>query len=391
MSKIKIYFGLLVLLYIVVALLDSGRTKELDWSPTYGIYDTNPLGLHIFNREIGSFFQSDVQRLEETPYEYFAASYDSIHPIDGNFMYIGHGQELDQQSIEELFYFASAGNTVFLSMTNFPEILKDSLKFETAQDFAMEHTQRLRVLDAKFSNEGYEFKEGIKGTYFSKIDKINTIARADFEADSARINFVEVRYHNGSFLLHAEPSVFANFHMLNPEKRDYSAAILNHIPQGNFHWYAKDSGSLLSQSPLRFVFSQPALKWAWYLFLAGTIAFLVFNAKRKQRAIPVVEKLPNTTIEFARTLGNLIMREGDHKAVIEKKILYFLDRIRTDFLLDTSRLDEEFIKKLAHKSGKDPGEVKKAVQLINTFRQQPEMPSENFLLELNAAFEKIIH
>ena len=157
-------------------------------------------------------------------------------------------------------------------------------------------------------------------------------------------------------------------------------------------WFIKNQdGQVISKSPMRYILNQPALKSAWYVFLIGTLIFMFFNAKRKQRIIPIKKPLPNTTVDFTKTIGNLYYQEGDHDNIINKKIVYFLEKIRNTYLIDTNKqLDEEFIKKLHLKSGKEISDIQRAIFLINSYRNNPNTSIEEDLIQMNKAIEKII-
>jgi hypothetical protein len=117
----------------------------------------------------------------------------------------------------------------------------------------------------------------------------------------------------------------------------------------------------------------------------------LFNAKRKQRIVPILQPLSNLTIDFTKTIGNLYYQEGDHKNIIDKKIIYFLERIRTEYLIDTTKLDDEFVKKLHHKTGKDEKDIQELVLLINEYRNSYHGNIEADLIRINNAIEKILH
>ena len=114
---------------------------------------------------------------------------------------------------------------------------------------------------------------------------------------------------------------------------------------------------------------------------------MVFNAKRRQRIIPIVKPLENTTVGFVKTISNLYYETQDHKNLIDKKITYFLEKIRSDYNLDTTNLNDEFITKLSQKSGKNKESVKKTINFINWLRTKNEFFEEN-LLKLNTHIEK---
>jgi hypothetical protein len=168
--------------------------------------------------------------------------------------------------------------------------------------------------------------------------------------------------------------------------------VLSYVPKGTVYWYTRDlTEGYISQNPMRFVFSQPALKAAWYLFLLGMLVFIFFNAKRKQRVVPIVAPLTNTTIEFTKTIGNLYFQEGNHHTIIDKKIIYLLDKIRRDYLLDTTNLDEKFVQKLQQKTGKNAEDLKQLFAKINQHRKGNFESVENDLVAINTLIEKIFN
>jgi len=118
---------------------------------------------------------------------------------------------------------------------------------------------------------------------------------------------------------------------------------------------------------------------------------MIFNAKRRQRIVPIKKPLQNTTVDFTKTIGNLYFQEGDHSNLIDKKIIYFLEKVRQEFMLDTTKLDTDFIKKLQQKSGKDYADVERVVYLINQHRKNHFTSIENDLIDINDAIEKIIN
>jgi hypothetical protein len=83
-------------------------------------------------------------------------------------------------------------------------------------------------------------------------------------------------------------------------------------------WFL-ESNSKSSQFLLRFILSNPALKYAWWVLLGGLALFIFFNAKRKQRIVPIVEPLKNNSVDFVKSIGNLYLQEGDFHDMMSKK------------------------------------------------------------------------
>ncbi len=385
------------LLIIGIVYLDAVAPKPINWTPTYSLKDKIPMGMYVFNEEIGSLLKNKkIEKINVTPYEYLEPlyDYDSLvknYKVKGTYLTISEFSSIDEESVTELFYFVDHGNTAFISAKSFPESLLDSLKVKINYDYEIKDSLYNWVANPKLGSQKYKLVEGISEDYFSKIDTLNTTVLGYQSGDSTRVNFIKVKYKNGSFLLHTQPAAFTNFHLLKDNHYQYSEKILSYIPQGNVYWFTKgQNGESISESPMRYWLSQPALKWAWYIALIGISIFMIFNAKRKQRIVPIKNPLPNTTVDFTKTIGNLYYQEGDHDNIINKKIVYFLERIRNEYLIDTTKLDDDFIKKLHHKSGKDIVIIQKAIFLINTHRKNPHNSIEEDLIQINNAIEKIV-
>ncbi|TDP01614.1 DUF4350 domain-containing protein [Flavobacterium sp. 245] len=399
-KSIKIYIGVLVFLMALILIVDKGEPKPIDWRPTFSVHDKIPYGLYVFDHEIKGLLKNQkIERISAiTPYEYLDSKYnaDSLvedYRIKGTFLNIAAEGDIDEQSVKELFYFVSRGNNAFLSMRVFPKILLDSLKLETQTDLKRYNNTSIWVANPKISGKKYLFKQSVED-YFSKIDTLQTtvLGYQSKEKNKKHVNFIKVKYNGGYFYLHTQPATFTNYHLLKDNHYQYAEDVLSYIPKGDVFWYTKgQNNESVSNSPLRYIFSQPALKWAYLLSLFGLLIFIFFNAKRKQRIVPIIKPLSNLTVDFTKTIGNLYYQEGDHTTIIDKKIIYFLEKMRNEYLIDTAKLDDDFIKKLHLKTGKNIADIQDLVFLINEHRKSYHGSLEEDLIRINNAIEKIIH
>jgi hypothetical protein len=397
-KSIKIYLIFLLAVILGIVALDSTAPKAINWSPSYSINDKIPLGLYVFNQELESILKPDtLNTINVTAYEYFDDLYDydtliNTYKTAGTFIAVNEFADFDDESVRELLYFSSHGNTVFLSMKSLPQMLLDSLKIKFSSDFEINNNAAVYLANEKIGSEKYDLVEGFGSTYFSEIDTLNTTILGYQGNDKAFANFIKVPYQKGIFYLHLQPAAFTNFHLLKNNHFEYAEKVLSYLPKGTVYWYTRDlTEGYISQNPMRFVFSQPALKAAWYLFLLGMLVFIFFNAKRKQRIVPISEPVANTTIEFTKTIGNLYFQEGNHHTIIDKKIIYLLDKIRREYLLDTANLDEKFIQKLQQKIGKNAEDLRQLFYKINQHRKGNFESVENDLVEINTLIEKIFN
>lgn len=378
-KKLKIYLGILIVILIALASIQISKPTPIDWRETYNERQRKPYDLQIFHKELATVLKDGkIKNIYRTPAEYFKEKYDwdtYTYKIKGSYMYINPNYYTDEASINELLDFASEGNTLFISTEKMPRYLRDSLGFSTEYEYQDYKKTTFSFANKNLHNNEISFEKGVKNIHFSRIDTLTTIPLGyqKFDTDSLYTNFIKIPVGRGSLLLHTQPIAFTNFHLLKEDHYKYSEGILAYIPNEDVFFNSPNkirSGEGVSDSRLRFIMEQPALRWAWFLALASLFIFILFNVKRKQRIVKIVEPLQNTTVDFTKTIGNLFYETKDHENVVRKKITYFLEYLRTDYFMDTQILDEKFITRLRQKSGKSQEEIERLVKLINILKKK---------------------
>ncbi|MGG7036986.1 MAG: DUF4350 domain-containing protein, partial [Flavobacterium sp.] len=312
---LKIYIAFLVILIAGVVYVDAVRPKPVDWSPSYLLNDKIPYGLYVFDKEINTFLpERKIEKVNQSAYEFLEPLYNYDKSVDdysvkGTLLNVCDEYIIDDESTKELFYFTGKGNTCFLSSEGLPKQFTDSLQVETDKQIDFTEKTASWLTNKHLGTEKYDLSRGAGNTYFSKIDTLNTTVLGYIGNDKKKYaNFIRVPYKKGVFILHLQPNAFTNYHLLKDNHAEYASKVMAYLPKGNTYWLIKNQSSAIdSSSPFRYILSQPALRWAWYLFLIGILTFMVFNAKRRQRIIPIIKPLENTTVDFAKTIGNLYL------------------------------------------------------------------------------------
>lgn len=198
---------------------------------------------------------------------------------------------------------------------------------------------------------------------------------------------------------------FTNFYMMKNDNSDYVFKALSYLPEQVTFWdeyvnamsIGKTAKSIsksreakgeenAEESPFKFIVSQPALKWAYLITLTALLIYLIFEGKRRQRIIPIMETPQNTSLQFVETIGSLYHNQKDHKSIAEKKITHLLAFIRTKFYLKTTEINQEFKSDLSNKSGISPQEITDLFDYIS-FVQNNDYITENQLITLNEQIE----
>ncbi|WP_025740110.1 DUF4350 domain-containing protein [Aquimarina pacifica] len=385
--NILIIFGVALLGIIITELV---RPKPINWNSSYTSTDKIPFGSYILYEELKDWNDNKkVQLVSKNPYEFLK---DSSYATNSAYLLINSEIDLDKQSYTQLIQFVREGNDVFLAGTYFGNIIKDSLKIETEMSYKLTEEE---ITPAFFSSSSYrdsipKYKKGIYKTIFRSFDTTKTKALGYYKNEEEKIsqvNFIKVKEGEGHIYFNTLPEAFSNYYMLK-NQGTYTANVLSYInDRTTLYWddYLKD-GRRVVNSPMRFVLNQPALQWAYYICLLSLLVFVIFRGKREQRIIPVIKPLENTSIEFTKTISNLYFQHKDYGNIINKKITYFLEKVRRQYYINTNELNAKFIDTLAIKSGHSLEETKKLIEFIVILKGRT-MHNEKDLIELNKKIE----
>lgn len=381
MSKtLKIYLLLFAVLIAVMIAIDQSRDKPLNWSRTYKLDEKKPLDLYVLNQEIDHLFNNNIVRYDKNPFQYFYQQ-DSLDIKKESYLFISEYVYLDDALTNRMLNAVKQGSTLFVVSDGFTPYLIDTLQaaceyvpYDSPVTFTSDEGKkqlgvRLNTgsrpeLKFRFSREEWGDQEysysPIFGQYgFVDADTATSTALGymRFPDESEYIHFMEFRIGKGKIILHSQPVVFSNYSLLSDESlQEYAERTLSYLPDGQpIVWFVANQqrNTLLGKNQLSVLFRYPALRMAWLIFLYGLILFVFFTAKRKQRVVPLIKPLQNSTVEFAQTIGNLYFQEGDISDIARKKIIYFLDRVRRRYNIETQLSEDKLAERLHLKSGKD--------------------------------------
>lgn len=399
MNKTAIIALFLIVTAVIAmaVIVDKNTGKTVDWTESFNERSNKPYGLSVLYKELPKLFDNNsIKPIYYTPSNYFYANSEDGYGdfiAEGTYILIGNSNTLEVEDIEELLIFAGRGNTLFMSDYNFPKTLLDTLNLTIKTIKNKDTIANLSFKNDLFKSKNTTIDKSENSSYFSTFPSENHKVLGYVNDDYAKVNFLEIPFEDGHIFLHLEPKIFTNYNILKDQRYRYSEGVLSYLPNKTIYfdsftkYYDSDYGDAEEKSNLSWFLQQQSFKWATYLALILTLLFIIFHAKRRQRIIPIIKPLENTTVSFVKTISNLYFETQDHKNLIDKKITYFLEKIRSDYHLDTSDLNEEFIAKLIQKSGKKKETVKKTINFINWLRSKNEFFEEN-LIKLNKHIEE---
>jgi hypothetical protein len=385
MKDLKIYLSIATALLVVYLVAQYNKPSPINWSPTLYYNDKIPFGTYVVFHELKQLFPgADIKKTNASIYTTLSDT--TIMP--GNYLVIAKTADVNKYDFNAMLKYIKAGNAVFISGFNIKGFLADTLKLALAYEYKKGNAT-LNFTNSKLKQpQNYLFSHDITNQYFSRFDtaKATVLSMNNF----GHSTFLSFKFGRGNLYLCSNPGIFTNYSLLNNRGADYAAKTLSYLPaSGNVYWDEFQNGDANEEdSPMRVFFSHPSLQWAYYISLFGICVFVLFEVKRRQRIIPVIEPLKNSTLDFVNVVGQVYYEKRNNTNIAHKKILYLFAYLRDEYQLKTNKLDNEFIEKLTAKLGIDAQFARSLVSFINYINVQQRI-TDHELIELNHLIEQL--
>lgn len=408
MKQKKLQIFLLLFYALLLILIGVMQPGEINWTPTYSSADKIPYGNFILYKQLAALFPKNEIVTNEVPFYNFINDYENE---PGNFIIVNNQCSADELDVNGMMNFVRDGGNVFIATAGLSAALEDSLGISIAESLdydKLANPDSAKLTPLYFSNPAlhdsvYVFKQSYISYRIINVDSAdrklpgnlsahyhNTLPRQILGTYSnSEANFVRIPLGAGSFYIHSFPLAFTNYNMLKNNNSQYVANCLSYLPDQTIFWdeYYKPNKFRAAQTPLRFILSVPAYRWAYFVAIFSIIIYVLVYARRQQRIIPVIEPFKNLSLEFARTVGTLYFQQKDHRDLAEKKMTYFLERVRNRYNLATNLPNDDFQEKLAYKSNASKETVKEVFRLYFNYIREQRNVSEQTLIAFNQALE----
>lgn len=385
MKSLKLYLivaGLLLAVYIIAEL---NRPKTTDWVETFSNKEKTPFGTYIlFNRLKDLFPNAHIVPYHQPIYNVIAE--DSIK--ETSYIIVCQNIELSKSDYKQLIKYIERGNDVFVAAEYFGKLLDKNLNVKTDFKYNRENTPVNFVSPHLNPKEKFNIDKWAGNYYFSKFDTLNSVVLG--ENIDHKANFIKYNFGKGTLYLAANPKLFTNYSLLKPRGAEYAATALSYLKSTRQiawdEYYTQNNAE--DESPMRVFLRNPTLQWAYYIGIFSLLTFVLFEIKRRQRIIPVIEPLSNSTLEFVNVVGQVYYEKRNNANIAHKKILYLLEHLRDEYQLKTNKLDNEFIEKLTAKLGIESALAYELVDYIKYIANQQRV-TDHELIELNKLIEKL--
>jgi len=386
-----IYITIGVLTLTAIFVMEYNKPKKINWFPSYVSHHKIPYGTYVLNDLMEKYFPNKIQQIQKPPFEFLTRT-DSIK---GTYFFVNESVAFEEAELNALLDWVNQGNMLFVASRSFEKKLLDTLHLEQQNvynDGTLEPLFYYELVNPKIKHQRVEFTKDYYTTSFDRLDTLRTtvLGQVYSPSDSTdtttkHINSIKQPFGKGEIVLTSFPKAFTNYFILKDNNVEYTAGLLSYLGRNgqiymdNFH----KSGKSFYTSPMYLFLNTKEFKWAYYLVLIGGLIYIIFEGKRKQRAIPVVTPLKNQTLAFTRTIADMYFEKGELLLITKHKIDYFLEYIRSKLYVSTQNLeDETFLRNLSLRSNTDLKEVKALISMISKLKTK-QYVTETELKNLN--------
>ena len=175
-------------------------------------------------------------------------------------------------------------------------------------------------------------------------------------------------FGKGSITFVSTSLAFTNYGVISPSISGYAMRLMSqiasrHVVRTTTFLTSPDEAIGGYESPTGYFFKDPPLRLALLVSFLAVVIFMITNARRRQRAIPVLPAKRSNSLEFIRLVGSLYWQSHDNADLVRKKYSLFCDKIRRETGIDLSNVadDGNSFSMLSRHTGIDSDEIKRMI------------------------------
>ena len=341
MANKRIY----LLFVLAFALQACNFKKQTNWRITLDHEDKKPYGAYLAYQSLKYYFPGVKTEIMSRGFRYNNIDYKMKYDVMGASLLVLAGLDfyIADKELNELLEFAREGNEVVLFSSTMDFKLEEKLKVQkqvsTYEERPLsesysgkENRDAISVIPDTSKKYGYTGRS-LQGYYELDTSVVTSDETTLTDENNVFIalsphtlgllrkspNFLRYKVGTGHISIHAAPLVLSNYFLLQKNNHNYLSGIWSTLPDNITHvywnsYYKRNA----QQSDFSVLWRYPATRWALILALITLGLYILFESKRRQRIIPIIKPLENSSVSFVETVGRLYYNKGNHTTLQRK-------------------------------------------------------------------------
>lgn len=362
---------------VIIVAMQLSAPKPISWDYTYEAADKNPHGGWIPAQYLERTFAGEMKIVRNAQWAMPAT--DDARRTE-SYVIITHDFTPDEASRTRLLEMVSSGSTLFIASYSIDDSLSKMLSVKTR------HAKLIDTIlfHANGAVRAYKLGAFYHANAFVPTDSNiwHTLALCD-----TSIVLMKRSFGAGTIVLCGTPDLLTNVVFLDTSMRDIPVAILSALPDKPITWdeyYKPKRSSDITVNQA--IGSIPGLSLAFWILIATGIVYLVMAGRRRQRPIPVLAPVRNTSLDFVSTVGRLYYTRHDNLNLANKLARLFRDYVVNKLRLRIDIDAEALAQSISNASGADINVVSDIVRRISHADSGLEFSDEEIV-----AFHNDIH
>ena len=361
--KLNRWFVIGILVFLVVMfIVELQLPKNFSWKPTFHHADRQPFGCYLFDSMLTKTMPQGYTVTDSSLYQ---LAKDSMKKR--GILVVADQMNLIPAEMKAIFSMANNGSHVMLVAHDLGSFAKDTLGLRIwgsgntfdLQNFVKYNKER-DTLRWVSDTLGYKlqryavFNPLLTHRFGFEVDSAHATIRTPLDKQALNkdgyLLSATMRQGKGYITYICVPLMFTNYAVIDQDDDHnrtfgftlHCLSLMKHLPVVRTQAYCPKYDEA-EQTPLRYIISQPPLRWALYTLLAGAVLFLIFEGRRRQRVIPIEKAPENHSLEFIRLVGSLYYHSRERRSLVVRKYIYFAEELRRTVHVDVTDASEDDI------------------------------------------------
>lgn len=385
--KLNRWFVVGILVFLVVMfIVELQLPKNFSWNPTFRHADKQPFGCYLFDDLMSATMPKGYSVTDSS---LFQLAQDST--ARRGVLVVADRLNLIPAEMNAVLRMASNGSHVMLVAHGLGTFAEDTLGVDVrgaSESFDLQNfvkfnkereTMKWKSRTLGYQPRNYAVFHPLVTSHFrvEKKPKHGTIGKPidqqAFNKDDYPL-VVTFRHGKGFITFASVPLLFTNYAVVDEDEQHRKTigftlrclSPLKQLPVVRTEAYCPAAEEETEQTPLRYIISQPPLRWALYTLMIGALLFLVFEGRRRQRVIPIEKAPENHSLEFINLVGSLYYHSKERRSLVVRKWTYFAEELRRTVHVDVTDDTEDDITlpTLARLTAIDEQEIRTLIQRL---------------------------